>query len=77
MENILTCTVLQKQFKSEEIANRAIVLTDIYSQDINTQKQVTELFKNLMKMRENIVINNPAQIAGPCIDLQRPSTLSD
>ena len=76
LENILTCSVLQKNLQSETLANNKITFADIYSSDIRAQKQVTELYTKLMSIRENIMNNNPVQSTGPCINLQRPSILS-
>ena len=76
LENILTCSVLQKNLQSETLANNKITFADIYSSDIRAQKQVTELYTKLMSIRENIMNNSPVQ-TGPCINLQRPSILSN
>ena len=76
LNNILTCTVLQNHFKSDSLARDNSVLTDIYSTDIHKQKQVTQLFIELMSIRENLISNNPVESTGPCIDLQTPSILS-
>ena len=77
LKNILTCTVLHKHYKTETLAREHTVLADIYSTDVHKQKQVTQLFTELMKIRENILSNNPVESTGPCINLQRPSILSD
>ena len=76
LENILTCSVLLNNFQSETLANNKITFADIYSSDINAQKQVTELYSRLMSIRENIMNNSPVQLTGPCINLQIPSILS-
>ena len=80
LSNILTCPVLKNCFKSEDLINHKISYEDIFSPDIIKQKQVTELYIKLMNIRNNIMIyNNPvaAQSTGPCINLQRPSILSN
>ena len=76
LENILTRPVLLNNFQSDTLANNKITFADIYSSDINAQKQVTELYSKLMSIRENIMNNSPVQLTGPCINLQIPSILS-
>ena len=76
LPNILTCTSILNYFESNEISSRKVVFEDVFSQDIQKQKEVTELFIKLLDIREKIINNNPVMTTGPCIDLQRSSILS-
>ena len=76
LPNILTCTVLQNYFTSNAVSSQKVVFEDVFSQDIQKQKEVTEMFIKLLDIREKLMNNNPVQTTGPCIDLQRSSILS-
>ena len=79
LPNMISCSVLKHHFKSEELVTNKISYEDIYSNDIIKQKEVTELNVKLVNIRNNIMNNIPvdAQTTGPCINLQRPSILSN
>ena len=75
LQNVLSCTVIQKHFRSNEITTNGVVYEDVYSTDVQKQKQVADLYTKLLDVRENH-INNPVDQTGPCIDLQRLCILS-
>ena len=76
LPNILTCPVLQDQLKSETVATQQIVFRNIFSPDTAKQKQVTELYIQLMEIRSKLITSQPVALTGPCIDLQELLILS-
>ena len=58
LENILTCTAVKLQHTSDNIATSDIKYLDIFSSDVVKQRQVTELYSQLLEIRTNIINNN-------------------
>ena len=54
-QHVLECKILLDAYKSEEITSGDISYDDIFSDKISKQKVITTLFKNLFKIRENII----------------------
>ena len=69
--------MLQTHLRSEELTLYREAFADIYSSDIHKQKQVTDIYVKLMNIRETKINNSPVETTGPCINLLRPSILSD
>ena len=65
LPNILTCPVLQSHIQSNDVANNKVKYEDIFSPDIVKQKQVTQLYTQLLEIRENLQNSSPATITGP------------
>ena len=65
LPNILTCPVLQSHIQSNDVANNKVKYEDIFSPDIVKQKQVTQLYTELLEIRENLQNSSPATITGP------------
>ena len=55
LPKILTCKVLKDNMESTSVSNDTIVYEDIFSTDIVKQRQATELFSQLLQLREKIV----------------------
>ena len=51
MPNMLTCSVLQNNLHSENVSRQKVQYEDIFSPDIVKQKQVTELYMQLIEIR--------------------------
>ena len=62
--NILRCNILLKYYTSSEISIGSAKYEDIFSQDVLKQKQVTELYRQLLQIR-NQLISQPETITGP------------
>ena len=54
-QHILSCRVLLKEFKTDELTIVNIKYEDIFSEDIRKQKSVTSLFYKLFKIRKILV----------------------
>ena len=65
LRNILTCTVLKQYHTSSEVTNGNISYEDIFSSDICKQKQVTEVYEQLLKIRNEILSSPPVANTGP------------
>ena len=79
IQNILTCKVLQQHHSSHGLTINKVIYEDIFSEDVHKQKQVTELFENLLEIRNNILSSLPVTLTGPLQSiptLQNHSVLS-
>ena len=65
LPNILTCPVLQVHMMTDSLTNDAVKYEDVFSTDIKKQKQVTELFRQLLEIRGKKLNCQPAAITGP------------
>lgn len=54
-QHILSCKVIQKEFKTDELSNGIIKYEDIFSEEISKQKTVTSLFNKLFKIRNTLI----------------------
>ena len=59
IQNVLTCRVLKQNYRSNEISICEVEFKDIFSQDINKQKQVTEIYEKLLEIRNSLISSNP------------------
>ena len=64
LQNILTCPVLISQHNTSEISRSKIYHKDIFSDDLQKQKQVTELYRQLLQIR-NEISSQPVADTGP------------
>ena len=79
LKNILSCKVLKQSHASHDVTNSDIRYEDIFSSDINKQKQVTELYRQLLETRNKIISSQPVANTGPVHRvqaLQKPPVLS-
>ena len=65
LENILSCTKLKIHHTSDNVATSECKYSDIFSSDVAKQRQVTELYQQLLELRENLINNQPVAITGP------------
>ena len=65
LPNILTCSVLKLQHTSNDITGRNIKYEDVFSHDVVTQKQVTELYSQLLDVRTKLMESQPVALTGP------------
>ena len=65
LSNILKCKVLLTQHTSSEIStNNEVQYEDVFSQSIKKQKQATELYRQLLQTR-NEILSQPVLNTGP------------
>ena len=50
---------------SQDIANNAVKYEDIFSPDLIKQKQVTELYIQLLEIRDRLINSPPVAQTGP------------
>ena len=62
---MLTCSVLQNNLHSEKVSRQKVQYEDIFSPDIVKQKQVTELYIQLIEIREKLLNCSPVALTGP------------
>ena len=64
--NILTCPAIQTQVQTSDMALGGVNYEDIFSNDTVIQKQVTELYRKYLEIRETLRNSSPAAITtGP------------
>ena len=57
LKNVLSCSVLRNN--CESVTMHEVKFDDIFSPDITKQKQITQLYIQLMDIREKIINNSP------------------
>ena len=57
VNHILDCTFLNKHLKTREAANSKVIYEDIFG-DILEQKEATNIYMQLIKIRESFLDNN-------------------
>ena len=65
LPHIISCSVVNSQLQSQSLASNKIRHEDIFSKDIVRQKQVTELYTQLLQIREEILKSPPVTETGP------------
>ena len=59
LQHLLDCSVLNQHMSSESIAKNRLEFQDIYSEGIVKQKQITQLYIQLMSIRGKLLRNVP------------------
>ena len=65
LQNVLTYKILLQQHVTQEITQSNVRYEDIFSSDIRKQKQVTEIYQQLLQIRDNILQSFPVTETGP------------
>ena len=65
LQNVLSCNILQSYVKNNTLASELINYEDIFSNDVRTQRQVTELYSQLLTIREQLLDSSPVTETGP------------
>ena len=55
LENVLTCSVIRQHHATVSMTLSDVSYEDIFSNDIRKQKQATELFKQLLEVRQHLI----------------------
>ena len=64
-KNETECKVLLQHHSTKDITSRDISYEDVFRNDIMKQKQVTELYKQLIEVRSRILQSVPVTETGP------------
>ena len=62
--HLLSCTILRRYHTSTDISITDSRHEDIYSEDVRKQKAITEIYKQLLHIR-NEIISQPVDSTGP------------
>ena len=54
LQHVLECSVLRRHHISQNITSSGVRYTDVFSINIKTQKQATQLYSELLEIRENL-----------------------
>ena len=65
LQHILQCSILKSQHTSSDMSHTDIEYKDVFSSDIIKQKQVTELYQQLLNIRTNLLNSQPVALTGP------------
>ena len=70
LPNIIKCSVLNNRLQSDSLATDCIRYEDVFSKDVLKQKEVTQLYTQLLRIRDEILTSSASNDAGQCINLQ-------
>ena len=65
LPNLLKCDIIRKYQQTAVMSNCDISYDDVFSEDIIKQKEVTELYSELLRIREDLIESTPFAITGP------------
>ena len=66
LQHILECSVLKSHHTSSSVmSNNGVSYEDVFSSDVSKQKQVTELYQQLLEIRSNLIKSQPEAVTGP------------
>ena len=65
LQHILECSVLKLHHTNSMLSHGDITYQDIFSSNIVRQKQVTEIYRQLLDVRMNLLDSQPVAVTGP------------
>ena len=66
LPNILSCRILKERRRTDElIVNSNLQYSDIFSENVRKQKEATELFRQLLETRYQLMSSTPVADTGP------------
>ena len=65
LPNILTCKVLKQHHTSDSLSNEITRYEDLFSNDVLKEKQITEIYENVLEIRNNLISCLPVANTGP------------
>ena len=66
LPNILSCRILKERHRTDElIVNSNLQYSDIFSENVRKQKEATELFRQLLETRYQLMSSTPVADTGP------------
>ena len=70
LQHVLECQELQQYHTSQDVSTSGIRYTDVFWDNITKQKQATQLYSELLAIRDRITNNNQPEMSGPVHSLQ-------
>ena len=64
IENLLKCETLKSNLRTNSLSRRNINHSDLFCNDVVRQKEITELYSELLRIREEIINSIPVAITG-------------
>ena len=65
LQHLLQCKVIKLHHTASDISYGDISYQDVFSSNIVKQKQVTELYQQLIEVRKNLMNSQPVALTGP------------
>ena len=65
LPNLLTCEPLRTQQRTGDVSRNSVSYSDVYSSDVFRQKEITELYTELLRTRDELINSTPVAITGP------------
>ena len=65
LPNLLTCELLRTQQRTREVSRNSVSYSDVYSSDVFRQKEITELYTELLRTRGELINSTPVAITEP------------
>ena len=65
LQHITECSVLRQHHKSDNVSYCDTKYSDVFSNDVVKQKQVTELYEQLLEVRRRLLESEPDTTSGP------------
>ena len=65
LQHVLECSTIHSNHTTSDLTSSDIRYEDVFSSDIIKQKQATELYRQLLEVRENLLNSQPEALTGP------------
>ena len=65
LQHVLECSIIYSNHTTSDLTSSDIRYEDVFSSDIIKQKQATELYRQLLEVRENLLNSQPEALTGP------------
>ena len=65
LENLLKCETLKSNMRTNSMSRSMINHSDLFCNDVVRQKEITELYSELLRIREGFINSTPVAITGP------------
>ena len=64
-KHILECRVVKARHNTSEMCNDDVKYEDVFSRNVLKQKQATELYRQLLDIRDEMLNSQPEAVTGP------------
>merc|ERR1711872_297249 len=68
-KHLLQCSVVNRKLKSSHVTKQKIEYEDIYSDNVNKQKEVTSLFVEIFNIKNKLETEENSQLAPSTMDM--------
>ena len=65
LPNLIICELLKTQQRTGAVSRNRVSYSDVYSSDVFKQKEITELYTELLRTHDELMNSTPVAIAGP------------